>query len=681
MSVDVGTAYVSIIPSARGFSKALKKELAKEFANSGLDRVVAEQLANQPPVRLPVEPEVDRRSLPDEIPVPRNRRPKVPVELDPVLEAFQAQIRRETAELARQVNVDVPATADTTDLRSELSAEIAEIQRQVRAEIPTEPGGRRGYELELRRMVNQVSERVRASIPVDVDLDIDRDIDDRVERAVDRDGRGLGSLFSSAFGASATEGIRATTGSIQGAVQDAARPLTMLGGTLAGVIAIPVAGLAAVTAGAGIAAAALGTVGAGFIGIGVAALAADPAVKKAFDGFKTGVVKVLADAAAPLKGPLIEGLAIILDVVKDLGPDLRYTFETLAPSVKALAAGFGDFIRAAAPGLLAAIRASGPLLESLAYNLKPLGEAVSQFFGIIAHSGPGAIRFINILVEVLSFALKSVAALVLVLSLAFNAMFVVGEKLVAAVKRTWESIRAIFDKDGASLLEKVNAIVGKIIRFFVDGFNYLKRLWRSVTGDLVATFAGLPRRIAGGIASTIGQMGRLGSGARAKVGEVIAVFRGIPGRLRAAMGNLGGLLWSAGQAVIRGFIGGLQSMIGSLGGVLGGITAFVAANKGPLDKDRKLLIPAGQAIMGGLIEGLRSQRPDLQSELDAVTGQFSTIGPKLAAGPLALSATANLQPGELVARWVGTGNEWLDAARSSIRISYGGDPMAALSGR
>ena len=55
-----------------------------------------------------------------------------------------------------------------------------------------------------------------------------------------------------------------------------------------------------------------------------------------------------------------------------------------------------------------------------------------------------------------------------------------------------------------------------------------------------------------------------------------------------------------------GFLSGLRSMWGAITSFVGGIASWIAAHKGPLDYDRKLLIPAGKAIMGGLYKGLQS---------------------------------------------------------------------------
>ena len=86
----------------------------------------------------------------------------------------------------------------------------------------------------------------------------------------------------------------------------------------------------------------------------------------------------------------------------------------------------------------------------------------------------------------------------------------------------------------------------------------------------------------------------------------------IPGAIVSALGDLGGLLWNAGTSIIGGFLGGLQSAFGGVMDFVSGVAGWIYENKGPLTYDAKLLVKNGNVIMEGLENGLREGFQDVQ---------------------------------------------------------------------
>ena len=148
---------------------------------------------------------------------------------------------------------------------------------------------------------------------------------------------------------------------------------------------------------------------------------------------------------------------------------------------------------------------------------------------------------------------------------------------------------------------------------------------RDSVGRSLASVASQARTSAANFASAL-----IGKAIEAKTGFVRAVsqlaadalgrVRALPGQIRSALGNLGGLLFSAGAAVIRGFISGIQSQISQLAGVLQNITSRLPDWKGPEDVDRMILFNAGQAVMKGFQDGIASQVGSLRDQLGGITG-------------------------------------------------------------
>lgn len=84
-------------------------------------------------------------------------------------------------------------------------------------------------------------------------------------------------------------------------------------------------------------------------------------------------------------------------------------------------------------------------------------------------------------------------------------------------------------------------------------------------------------------------------------------------------------LFSAGQAILQGFLDGLQSVWSSVTDFVGGIASWIAEHKGPIEYDRKLLIPAGNAIMKGLDQGLQDQFKDVKQTVGGMADEISDV--------------------------------------------------------
>lgn len=216
----VGSVAVEVLADAKALAKSLKKEVESAFKDLDVGKAIQDSVGRTK-IKLPVEPEVDTSGLGEK--VRRTRVPKVPVELDPVLAAFQAEVKRQTAALARTVNAKIPVSADTTGLRAELGAEIAAVQRQLKAKIGTEPGSAAEYALKLRAAVDAASAKVKAKIQVDPDTKGNGFL------------TGIANLVKGAAKALPNfGGISNTVDNLGGAIQKAAGSSAQLGTGLAG---------------------------------------------------------------------------------------------------------------------------------------------------------------------------------------------------------------------------------------------------------------------------------------------------------------------------------------------------------------------------------------------------------------------------------------------------------------
>jgi hypothetical protein len=94
--------------------------------------------------------------------------PNVPVELDPLVASFQAELRRQLAALSKQVSAKVPVSPDTAELRQDLADKIRILEQQLKVKVPAGPEAR-GFETDLRALAREVESQIRIRLPVEAD--------------------------------------------------------------------------------------------------------------------------------------------------------------------------------------------------------------------------------------------------------------------------------------------------------------------------------------------------------------------------------------------------------------------------------------------------------------------------------------------------------------------------------
>lgn len=163
----------------------------------------------------------------------------------------------------------------------------------------------------------------------------------------------------------------------------------------------------------------------------------------------------------------------------------------------------------------------------------------------------------------------------------------------------WEAAKTAMSTVVTTIISFVKEIPGRI----VSALGNLLSLLVSAGGDVMT---GLKNGIANGFFFV--------------VGEIVK----IPGKIVNALGSVGDLLYDAGKAVIGGLARGIASAVGGvLKSTVGGIASQIASWKGPLDYDRKVLVPNGIALMDGLRAGILKGLGPVQSTLSGFTANLS----------------------------------------------------------
>ena len=174
----------------------------------------------------------------------------------------------------------------------------------------------------------------------------------------------------------------------------------------------------------------------------------------------------------------------------------------------------------------------------------------------------------------------------------------------------WNAIKGV----GEAIWKGLSA-AGKAI---FDGFaQILSNIWSTIKSVASSAWEGLKSTVLGLIDGLVqgakNAWESMKQGVRDLVSNVTSIFDGIR--------NID--LWSAGKAILDGFLGGLKSAWGAVTDFVGGIASWIRDHKGPIEYDRKLLIPAGNAIMQGLNSGLQDRFKDVKKLVGGMAGEIS----------------------------------------------------------
>lgn len=225
----------------------------------------------------------------------------------------------------------------------------------------------------------------------------------------------------------------------------------------------------------------------------------------------------------------------------------------------------------------------------------------------------------------------------IVSSMASNAVHTlqsIWSAIVGVVSSIWNSAKGIISGIWSAIVSVVSSMAS-------NAFNSLRGAWSGVSGFVSGLWNSARSAISGawsGIVSTIRSMasnafGSLRSAWGGVVGWVSGIWNSVKSAIRSAM-NFS--LFGAGSAIMNGFLNGLRSVWGAITSFVGGIASWIRRHKGPIQYDRKLLIPAGNAIMTGLNAGLVDNFKTVQKNVSGMAG--SILDAATSVGNLATNA-------------------------------------------
>lgn len=358
---------------------------------------------------------------------------------------------------------------------------------------------------------------------------------------------------------------------------------------------------------------------------------------------KPGLLALLALIGAIVKG-LIKGFAgAIGPVIRGIGDLVAGVIKVIRGVIEFVVGVFtGDWSRAW-QGIVTIFSGIWQAIAGLVKN------ATGAVWGLLKGFVTGFIGFFTGLYDTLvghSIVPDMIKAIVMwIASLpgkAFSALSSFAGKMVDRAKETMNKFKARM-LDGwsvvytwlKSLPQKASDGISTIVSKIGDrGKQAMDKLRTMATGAWTAVntyFKGRPAAAASainGIVSALGNKGRdamnsMRTGVTDRWDSLKGWLNGIGGRVKSAVGSIS--LSGIGRSIFNSLFDGMKQAWESSKGWLSSRAQAIKDLKGPIEKDRKLLIPEGGAIIDGLGVGMRKDWSGVEGWLSGVSRDIQDV--------------------------------------------------------
>ena len=191
-----------------------------------------------------------------------------------------------------------------------------------------------------------------------------------------------------------------------------------------------------------------------------------------------------------------------------------------------------------------------------------------------------------------------------------NGLVAIWNFLSSTASTIWNAIKSAVTSIVTGLVNGIKALWEGFKSFFTGLINSVQSIavntWNSIKSSVTNIIQGL-------VNAAQNAWNNFKNGVQNLVSSVKNIF--------STLSSIN--LWEAGSAIMRGFLNGLKSVWGSITSFVGSIADWIRDHKGPIEYDRKLLIPAGTAIMDSLDEGLTDKFELVKKTVGGMAGDIN----------------------------------------------------------
>ena len=183
--------------------------------------------------------------------------------------------------------------------------------------------------------------------------------------------------------------------------------------------------------------------------------------------------------------------------------------------------------------------------------------------------------------------------------------------LKTTASTVWNALKTAVTTIVTGLVNGIKALWEGFKSFFTTLINTVQSIavntWNSIKSSVTSIIQGL-------VNAAQNAWNTFKNGVQSLVNSVTNIFN--------TLRNIN--LWDIGRAIMNGLLNGLKSAWESVKGFVSGIAGWIRDHKGPIEVDRRLLIPAGNAIMGGLNRGLDNGFDKTMAKVQSITGAIQS---------------------------------------------------------